>query len=98
MDNIREKLENLIAVGGFFSRSDDAERCVDYLLAHGVTVQGWIPVGEGLPAPFEVVWVYDATANDTIAAYITIHNEWVGVCKSHEITHWAPRPQPPKGE
>ena len=32
----REKLLELIAIGGFFSRSADAEKCVDYLIANGV--------------------------------------------------------------
>ena len=35
----REKLIELITIGGFFSRSADAERCIDYLLANGVTVR-----------------------------------------------------------
>lgn len=36
--NDREMLERLIAIGGFFSRSADAEKCVDHLLANGVIV------------------------------------------------------------
>lgn len=40
----REKLIELITIGGFFSRSADAEKCVDYLIANGVTVSP-IPVG-----------------------------------------------------
>ena len=33
----REKLLELVAIGGFFSRSADAEKCVDYLIENGVT-------------------------------------------------------------
>ena len=36
--NNREKLLELIAIGGFFSRSADAEKCVDYLIENGVTI------------------------------------------------------------
>jgi hypothetical protein len=45
----REKLFGLITIGGFFSRSADAEKCVDHLIANGVTVQKWVPVTERLP-------------------------------------------------
>lgn len=35
----KEKLFELITIGGFFSRSDDAEKCVDYLIDNNVTVR-----------------------------------------------------------
>lgn len=103
---IREKLYSLIdESGACFNcfpcedyEKEEKYKIADYLITNGVTIQEWIPVSEGLPDPFETVWVYDATANETSAAYITIHKEWVGVCMSHEITHWMQPPQPPKGE
>lgn len=47
----REKLSDLLYEA---SRKADAERYIfdqiaDYLIGHGVTVQEWIPVTEGLP-------------------------------------------------
>ena len=109
VDNIRESLKELIMKAYVDWRNEDAfkvdggkmyflkwDHFTDYLLANGVTIQQWIPMNEGLPDPFEVVWVYDATADEIYAAHITYHKEWVGVCMSHEITHWMPPPSVPK--
>lgn len=55
----------------------------------------WIPVTERLPKPFESVLVYDGTAKEIELAYMTRHEEWVGVVINHNITHWMPLPEPP---
>ena len=87
-------------------------RLADYLIAHGVTVQKWIPVAERLP---------DNIANKVI---VCCKNGYVGFghyekfrgnevwynlendrpftdwnlddCETYEVTHWMPLPEPPK--
>ena len=73
----------------------------DYLIAHGVTVQEWISVKDGLPEENErvLVWIGNNRYNDIRKDMDRVHSgKWVrwGGC----VTHWAPwnMPQPPKGE
>ena len=103
MDNIKEKLVELIeeiASADFPLCAMD--KIADHLIANGVTIQKWIPVEERLPEPFVDVLVsvlkYHATGIGVELAYLTRHNEWVGVPMCCKVTHWMPLPEPPKGE
>ena len=71
--------------------SKDSDRC-------NFCKDQWISVDERLPEPLVNVLVWDKTWGDVMYAYVTRHNEWVGVILSHEITHWMPLPEPPKEE
>lgn len=75
-----------------------AHACADHLIANGVTIQRWIPVTERLPEPFEVVLVYDSIDKCGSLAYMTIHQEWVGIMMKRGVTYWMPLPQQPKEE
>lgn len=47
--DIREKLVEFLEVDLSGSDGYEPELIADYLIAHGVTVQEWIPVKDGLP-------------------------------------------------
>ena len=75
----------------------------DYLAAHGVTVQEWISVDDRLPEEKAncIVYYKHAFCED---------ENHVGICvcfydgdefqmdSLHEVTHWMPLPEKPKGE
>lgn len=72
------------------------EMVADHLIANGVTIQRWIPVTERLPEPFEAVLVYDSSDKYVSVAYMTRHQEWVGITMKSDVTHWMPLPEEPK--
>ena len=107
--DVREKLVELIKEGirkGLRAKGDDRldysfEDVADYLISNGVTVQGdkdinvptkWIPVTERLPEIGIVVLVYSEDNGICVDYY---DGDLFGY---HDITHWMPIPQPPKGE
>ena len=71
------------------------------LLAHGVTMQKWIPVTERLPNynTFVIVFaegiVGEAVLDDANYWYWAGTDEYASKIK---VTHWMPLPEPPKGE
>ena len=76
---------------------------VDALIAHGVTVQEWIPVKERLPQEKVDCIVHYKHA------YCDNDDYWaIGICfydgekfqlnPAYKVTHWMPIPRPPKGE
>lgn len=69
----------------------------NFLVAHGVTVQKWIPVTERLPEDGEVVLVY-GTRGGIYTAYANRGGWHKMNSKSHYCnpTHWMPLPEPPK--
>lgn len=96
---MREKLIEIVReIRRTITAWHTAEDIADKLIANGVTIHRWIPVTERLPKPFEVVYVYDHTKQHVTDAYMTLHNEWVGVCMNSVVTHWMPLPEPPKEE
>ena len=99
MPNTREKLIELIeATPNIVASVEIMKELAVHLIANGVTVQKWIPVSERLPEPFTIVFIWDSTNKRVTDAYMTRHMEWVGISMSHEVTHWMPIPEPPKGE
>lgn len=100
----REKLLELVATGAFFSKSADAEKCVDYLLANGVAFANdnndgceWIPSLKRQPERGTKVWCavidHDLTRHVCRGKYDSIYG-WrvdlpgVNVLK---VTHWKER-------
>lgn len=105
----RDKLFELIATGGFFSRSADAERCIDYLLANGVTFAAdtndggkWIKAdqppedwkGEG--GYLTNYYVYTPDYGVDIGNYMGAANRWLCMGMPCNVTHWMPLPEPPE--
>lgn len=74
------------------------ERAADYLIAHGVTIQRWIPVDERLPTPFISVLVQmpDEEPCPTVReGFVTNEGIWYTGFFSRlkdEVTHWMPMP------
>lgn len=88
------------------------ELIADHLIAHGVTVQEWIPVTERLPDNKEHDWVLAQVVEDNgfmhipnVMEYRQQRNdcldETYGWLSEHNgaftVTHWMPLPEPPKG-
>ena len=75
----------------------------DYLISHGVTVQEWISVDDRLPKEKVnciVCYKHAYCDND---GYWTIEicfydGEKFQMHWAYKVTHWMPRPDPPKGE
>ncbi len=77
-------------------RSCNARNIADHLIAHGVTVQEWIPVKDRLPDKPMKCLVY--TKRGECGGYeITYYNQGFNLQYSN-VTHWMPLPEPPKGE
>ena len=104
--DVREKLVELLSE--FYGvdpmyHGVDANALSDHMIAHGVTIQEWIPVTERLP---EESGMYIVTANDGHAQRVSFvkwqkkNRMWnlTGARSYWRITHWMPMPQPPKGE
>ncbi len=72
-------------------------KCVDYLIANGVTVQKWIPVTERLPELSGEYLVYCGEYDGICVLYYEIlktKGKWRSNWK--EVTHWMPLPEPPR--
>lgn len=106
MPNTREKLIELLED----TRANAAwhhwgyEESADYLIANGVTIQQWIPVTERLPENDQ--WVLCFMKDKSFGTFRVFQwnyidwrwndgNEWYD---EHDVTHWMPLPEPPKGE
>ena len=99
----REKLIELLENDDcpmFMVFGDSMDGLVDYLIAHGVTVQEWISVTERLPLND----TYILATTDGVVVPVYWHNDRFyaftanGVATVGGVTHWMPLPQPPKGE
>lgn len=111
--NIRGKLVELIESARYWG-SNTSEEIADNLIAHGVTVQEWISVKDGLPnlIPCGAGTAYSEAVNVLTTGRKVLTAIWDGfewICdaefwdaEDEEITHWAsillPLPQPQKGE
>lgn len=104
MDNIREKLVELIYHFTDYLSKREAKCLADHLIANGVTIQEWIPVSE---PPKE--WrrdngeminylVYVPEFGVDIGNYGEPAKCWLCMGLPCKPTHWAHLPTPPKQE
>ena len=112
--NVREKLVELLKTNACQSpfMCDPAcryygfedcfpDRFADHLIAHGVTVQEWIPVNdERKPKEGEdvLVAVFDGYDTYTDMDCLMRDGKWCFETENYKVTHWMEKPQPPKGE
>ena len=104
--DVREKLVELLTNSPQLDVLDWAtgwEEAANYLIAHGVTVQEWIPVTERLPEKGQEVLVFDTRENWTGFAWLRPDETWTALgfdfpLDLGEVTHWMPMTPPPKGE
>ena len=102
MSDTREKLKQLLKDNENIVRAwcGSYEDAADYLIANGVTVQGWIPVSERLPEPLTDVLSYRGHKNLIQEDCVDEKGRWYSEYKygGANVTHWMPLPEPPKGE
>ena len=114
LNEVQETGVNEIPAGfGCTSEYVKNEKVASHLIAHGVTVQEWIPVTERLPDNKEHDWVLAQVVEDNgymhipkVMEYRQLKNDWFedtyGWLSNHNglftVTHWMPLPEPPKGE
>ena len=109
--DVREKLVELLQNAKAAMKSEnlscDIARnmfVVDFMMAHGVTVQEWISVDDRLPEPFVAVLVNmpgEEPCPTVHEGFISNDGIWQSAMfrrEPGEVTHWKPMPQPPKGE
>ena len=87
-----------------YTTDEIVERIADHLIANGVTVQEWISVEDRLPEDsgyYLVVYrdKYNGSISIALDNYVKCGaGEWWASEFTHNITHWMPLPEPPKGE
>ena len=109
--DVRGKLVELLrnsphldTVKGYKGNDCTFEQGADWLIAHGVTVQEWIPVKDRLPdAGGYVVCIAKRNPFSRFMPMVarTEKNGWANTITEQyisEVTHWIPLPDPPKGE
>ena len=107
--DVREKLVELVNDVLMYLpwgeiQKDTAERIVDRMLDHDVTVQEWISVTEMLPeAGGYVVCIAKRNPFSRLMPMVARieKNGWVNPITEQyisEVAHWMPMPNPPKGE
>ena len=114
--DVREKLVELLTE--FYGCDPmyydvDALAISQHLIAHGVTVQEWIPASEPPKKITNKVIVLCKNGYRGFGHYEDYKGKqtWYNLesgkpftdwdledCESYEVTHWMPIPQPPKGE
>jgi hypothetical protein len=86
----------------FYNENDCMYKLMaDVMIAHGVTVQEWIPVSEKLPKDGNKVIVYSYENGDFHTAELDgklWHLDCGWLLDVDDFTHWMPLPKPPKGE
>ena len=99
--DVREKLVELLRDVQYLGGLE--EKIADHLIANGVTVQEWIPVKDRLPEIGRSVIAYNAPAKCAAEAMYKgegrfLQFRWSARLQEHEVTHWMPLPELPKGE
>ena len=96
MEKMVELLDNAIIDSDDNYGFPNTNQVADHLIAHGVTVQEWVPVDDRLPKPFENVIVF---RDGKISIDYNEGNGWFAYdFNGKRVTHWMPMPQPPKGD
>lgn len=103
MDEWHEHSLDICEAGGILGEYDREEYIAEYLIAHGVTVQGWISVEDRLPEVNTDVWCYsDKWGGYFFVGWINPNTgRWrdvTGEAHIGTVTHWMPFPEPPKEE
>ena len=108
--DVRTKLVELLrnsphldVIKGYKGNDCTFEQGADWLIAHGVTVQEWIPASDPPKESGEYVVMIHGGVKATTLFYSEYYKVW---CEfdddEHEIpynvTRWMPLPEPPKGE
>ena len=94
----KEKLAELLYEATLIEGSgrDLCEKIAEHLIAHGVTVQQWIPVTERLPEKHKRVLTVSDNGNIDVD-WVDKFGVWIGdIMSFDEVTHWMPLPEPPK--
>ena len=102
--DVREKLVELVkrAITDW-KHGDVSEMIADHLIAHGVTMQEWIPVTERLPEAGRKCLI--ANREIVVRGWLRPDGVWKTGVSSDEVwskfslfppTHWMPMPEPPK--
>ena len=105
--NVREKLVELVNDVLMYLpwgeiQKDTAERIVDRIMDHDVTVQEWVSVKDRLPeAGGYVVCIAKRNPFSRFMPMVARieKNGWVNPITEQyisEVTHWMPLPEPPK--
>ena len=105
--DVREKLVELLTNSPQLDVLDWTtgwEEAANYLIAHGVTVQEWIPVKDRLPDVGG--YVVCIAKRNPFSRFMPMvarieKNGWVNPITEQyisEVTHWMPLPQPAEGE
>ena len=97
MDDIKEKLVEIMRKKPFEFTEGSARYVADHLLANDVAIQKWISVEERLPTEQDA---------DDVGAVLAVHKaarkryyHWRSVVDNpFDFAFWMPIPQPPKGE
>lgn len=105
---MRDKLIELI-IDGFRNCTKPHEVCseldletlADYLIAHGVTVQKWIPVSERLPDKNRKAVLIALRWEETDIGWYNEddkcwQSEFINSYDDGDVTHWMPLPKAPK--
>ena len=94
MEKMVELLDNAIIDSDDNYGFPNTNQVADHLIAHGVTVQEWVPVDDRLPKPFENVIVF---RDGKISIDYNEGNGWFAYdFNGKRVTHWMPLPQPAK--
>ena len=103
--DVREKLIELLTNSqqlDVLDRATGWKEAANYLIAHGVTVQKWIPADERIPENFISVLGYmtDAGEFPPVRECYTVGNAFFfpALGDVHPVSHWCEMPEPPKGE
>ena len=118
--DVREKLVELLrnsphldTIKGYKGNDCTFEQGADWLIAHGVTVQEWIPASEPPKKITNKVIVLCKNGYRGFGHYEDYKGKqtWYNLesgkpftdwdledCESYEVTHWMPLPPLPKGE
>ena len=106
--DVREKLVELVNDVLMYLpwgeiQKDTAERIVDRMLDHDVTVQEWISVDDELPEDDSDVLAYLRIGEESRICPANYAKgmwfDWIfNTPVTESITHWMSIPQPPKGE
>ncbi len=105
--DVREKLVELLKGSKLCSkRFDDqySDRTIaviaDHLIAHGVTVQEWIPAAEPPKSDGEYIVQIAGAKRSTVLTYCCKNDLWIDeeYQEPYPVVRWMPLPQPPKGE